>query len=185
MLALNRVRVIPVGLRLMANAKALPPVEELRDRFDYDPETGLITYRKSRYSNKIGQPAGNEYTNPNGKKYLRITLDSKGAVNRFFAHRIAWKLHYGVDPENQIDHIDGDGLNNRLSNLRDVTCSENLSNIKPIRSSVGVRGVTWVKANECFRAYISDAGQQQTLGHGDLLHCVALRKSAEKRLGYL
>ena len=166
MLALNRVRVIPVGLRLMANAKALPPVEELRDRFDYDPETGLITYRKSRYSNKIGQPAGNEYTNPNGKKYLRITLDSKGAVNR-------------------IDHIDGDGLNNRLSNLRDVTCSENLSNIKPIRSSVGVRGVTWVKANECFRAYISDAGQQQTLGHGDLLHCVALRKSAEKRLGYL
>ena len=47
---------------------------------------------------------------------------------RLMAHRVAWAIYYGVWPTGMIDHINGDGLDNRICNLRDVTHKENARN---------------------------------------------------------
>jgi hypothetical protein len=44
------------------------------------------------------------------------------------AHRVAWALHYNKWPQHTIDHINRDGTDNRLENIRDVPQCVNNSN---------------------------------------------------------
>jgi hypothetical protein len=44
------------------------------------------------------------------------------------AHRVAWAIHFGAWPALEIDHINGDRADNRISNLRDVSHAENMKN---------------------------------------------------------
>jgi hypothetical protein len=86
----------------------------------YDPITGIITWIKktspfSRIS--IGDIAG--WDNGDGYKCIEIN----GITYK--EHRLAWFLYYNKWPENQIDHINGNKSDNRISNLRDVTVSKN------------------------------------------------------------
>lgn len=55
----------------------------------------------------------------------------------------------------EIDHIDGDSLNNRASNLRYVTHQGNVDNIRHIRTdnSIGIRGVSIDKR---YKKYVVD-----------------------------
>jgi hypothetical protein len=109
----------------MTKANPLPPVELLRSLFDYNPETGEITWRVYRgRCAKVGDIAGG--VNPTG--YRLICIRNGGTVN-YMAHRIAWALHYGEDPyPHELDHKDLDKLNNRANNLRKATRSQNLEN---------------------------------------------------------
>lgn len=45
----------------------------------------------------------------------------------YLAHRIIWKMHFGFDPV-FIDHLDGNRLNNRIENLKNVSPAENARN---------------------------------------------------------
>lgn len=162
-------------------AKPLPPLAELQQRFKYCPETGRITFLVSRYKSKVGTEAGRvTFNHAGGNSYRKVTV---GKSQEMLAHRLAWLLHYGSLPDGEIDHIDGNGLNNRISNLRDVSHRDNLRNIKPVRSASGIKGVYW--DGYSYKASITDSSGLRHLGTGDLLHCAALRKSAEQRLGYL
>lgn len=81
-----------------------------------------------------------------GVQYRHIGYVKHNTKHRIFAHVIAFVLHSGKFPEGQVDHIDGDGLNNREVNLRDATQRVNLCNTKlHTRNVSGVRGVTPVK----------------------------------------
>lgn len=55
-----------------------------------------------------------------------------GRLNKrnYLAHVIVWALLKGYWPRQQIDHINGDKADNRIENLREVTCSENSKNCK-------------------------------------------------------
>jgi HNH endonuclease len=55
---------------------------------------------------------------------IRIGLDGK----LYVASRIAWLMYYGEWPSQLIDHIDGDRMNNRIRNLRDVSHTVNMNN---------------------------------------------------------
>jgi hypothetical protein len=48
---------------------------------------------------------------------------------RVYAHHVVWCLVHGVWPDREIDHIDRDRANNRISNLRCVSHMENCTNL--------------------------------------------------------
>ena len=117
--------------KLIMKAKALPPVELLRERFDYDPETGELRWRVTLGGHiKAGEMAGS--VDLSGYRVVRIS----GALHK--AHRICWALYYGEDPHgHEMDHIDRDKTNNSINNLRLVTRETNCFNrdFKSVSSS--------------------------------------------------
>lgn len=133
-------------------------LEELRRVLDYNPETGEMFWKVARQGTKgIGSPAG--YVNKGG---LRIRFQSKS----YFAHRLAWLITYGKWPEQIIDHVDGNPLNNRIANLRDVSNSVNRQNLrKAMSGKFEPLGVCWDKKSERFRAQIKINSKQKHLGY--------------------
>lgn len=127
--------------------------EYLRYKYNYDPITGIITLKASSYPKLIGKTMGQLYY-PKGseKPYIRFQLHNGktseqakqlGLPNNMFAHRAAWIISNGEIPENhQVDHIDHDGTNNKLENLRCVTAQENQRNRKlDVRNKSGMNGI--------------------------------------------
>ena len=86
--------------------------EYLRETFKYEAHTGLFT-KKKRAIGKYHE----------GYLYISINGSTYGA------HRLAWIYHYGDIPEGLvIDHINGKRHDNKITNLRAVTQSENAKN---------------------------------------------------------
>lgn len=66
------------------------------------------------------------------------------------------------------DHIDGNGLNNQISNLRVCTTKQNLCNKgKQINNTSGLKGVSWHKATQRWRATLNHNGKSIHLGGFD------------------
>jgi hypothetical protein len=95
----------------------------INEYLQYDPETGVIIWIKPTSTKiKNGQVAGSK----DAYGYLVIHVQGKN----YKAHRLAWYLHYGKWPTNQIDHINGIRADNKISNLRNVTNQQNQLNRK-------------------------------------------------------
>jgi len=78
-------------------------------------------------------------------KYFRTMVTVNGTRKSFRNHRIVWLLTFRYWPIFTIDHLDGNGLNNNISNLRDVTMTINNRNIKKRKdNSSGKTGVSTV-----------------------------------------
>lgn len=95
--------------------------DELQKLLNYDPYSGVFTWKQ--YRNQLalkGGIAGN--IRPDG--YIQIKVKGK----LYLAHRLAWLYVTGKWPSMDIDHIDGGRRNNRFSNLREATRSENKHN---------------------------------------------------------
>jgi hypothetical protein len=162
-------------------------IDELRRLIDYDCKTGKLTWlpRTWEHCRRDGGKRWNgRYA---GKEAFRIVRGyRKGMIKRrmFAAHRVAWALHYGEWPVADIDHINGDGTDNRIINLRAVDRIENCRN-QAVRknSAAGVLGVN--RTGGKWRAYISVGGKPKHLGvFDDFKDAVAARKSAEQDFGY-
>lgn len=113
-------------------------IERLREILDYDSKTGLFHWRL-RLSGciRIGAEAGC-VSAQSGREYVVVRFDGI----KHLAHRLAWSHHYGEQPPPKIDHEDGDGCHNWISNIREATQSQNCANMrKTIQSSTGFRGV--------------------------------------------
>jgi len=102
------------------------------------------------------------------------------------SHRLAWLLHYGEEPKNQIDHINGVRDDNRIENLRDTTQAENCKNVKkPKNNTSGCVGVYWKKRDSVWRAAISVNDIQVSLGaFKDKSDAIAARLKAEIKYGF-
>lgn len=76
------------------------------------------------------------------------------------------RMHTLITGQYSIDHIDNDGLNNRRSNLRPATQSQNGMNRNKVRgTSSKFKGVGWHKKTRCWRAYIKRDGMTKSLGY--------------------
>lgn len=154
--------------------------ETLRQLLHYDPETGVFTWLESRGRVKKGSVAGNQSFN-GCKLYVSIRILRK----LYRAHQLVWLYMMGDIPP-EIDHINGDGTDNRWCNLREVTRQENCRNHR-LRSNnlSGVCGVHWDPVNNKWRAEIGLSGKGVKLGRfSNFFDAVCARKSAENRLGF-
>ena len=140
----------------------------LRNRYNYDPETG-------EFSKKSGKPGcGRPATNG----YLQIEVAGK----RYMAHRLAWLWVYGVWPENQLDHMNQDRLDNRISNLREATNKQNGENVRLFKhNKSGRTGVSWRKSEKKWAACIKHHGRTIDLGtFACMIDAVAARIRGER-----
>lgn len=92
--------------------KATPSLtaERLREALHYDPETGVFTWKVPLPRSSVGERA--EFLDKKLNHY-RICVDKA----RISAHRLAWLYVTGEMPEMVVTHRNGDGLDNRFSNL--------------------------------------------------------------------
>ena len=123
-------------------AKPMPSQQELQEEFDY--RDGNF-YRKKANSNsvKVGSKAGCVWTNKRtGIQCVRIGFNHK----LYQIHRLIWAWHgYSLEPNQEIDHVDGNSLNNRIENLRAATHKQNGENRKSANKNnkSGVKNVFW------------------------------------------
>jgi hypothetical protein len=158
--------------------------EDLKRIIDYDPETGIFVW-KEKISDKVvvGSNAGCETKNSCGNAtYLFV-----GIYNKLYrGHRLAWFYHYGVWPKGVVDHINHDGLDNSIKNLRDLSIQGNSKNTPLSKANKsGVCGVCWDRAKELWLANIRIDGVTRFLGYfEDFNDAVTCRQNAQKELGF-
>jgi hypothetical protein len=175
----------------MAGKPDITP-ELLRQLLRYEPETGKLFWRNRspefftsdgqflRWNNRH---AGAEaFTADTGTGYRH------GAVlcQQMTAHRVAWAIHYGEWPHGQIDHINHERSDNRLTNLRNVTPQENAQNRSSYKNNTsGSTGVHWSAHHRRWRAQIVVQGTRHRLGLFQTIEdAIAARKTAEREYGF-
>lgn len=136
----------------------LPSQQFLRDRFNYDPSTGIFTYKVFVSSNAMpGMVAG--VIKEDG--YVAIAIFKV----KYLAHRLAWVYVYGDDPYIEIDHENRNPSDNRIVNLRPCGQSKNSGNIGlSSHNTSGFKGVCWDKSRNKWTVHIKVHGVQTFLG---------------------
>lgn len=158
--------------------------EQLRTHFTYEPSTGLFKWNydaNGRCKKKKGDIAGSILTMSCGKKYVRLT--AKGVY--MMAHRAAFLWMHGFLPE-EVDHKNGDGCDNRISNLRESNRKLNAKNLKQrVDNSSGETGVSWDKSRSKWMAHIHINGKMKNLGRfDDKESAIQTRRKAMTEYGY-
>lgn len=148
---------------------------EVRRLFEYK-DGKLITKVAVGAASKVGSTVG---CLANG--YLIVKIKQRS----YLVHRVIWLWHHGYTPENVVDHIDKNKLNNRIENLREVSVSCNLRNTKQRTSSSMIKGVSWNSRTKKWCAFIYVGGRNVNLGASQcLLEAVCHRLAAEQCLGW-
>lgn len=138
----------------MPQPKPLPPVELLRELFNYNPGTGEVRYKKPRKRVRVGEVVRRQH--PAG--YLWISIDRQN----YLLHRVIWKMMTGEDPSTDVDHKDRNRKNNAWSNLRLATALQN--KVNSARKGKLPRGVHQRKGRTNFYAQIRVDGKPLHLG---------------------
>jgi len=125
-------------------------LQQLKKRLSYNQVTGIFT------RNSTGKETGSKKS-----RYVQISVKNK----QYYAHRLAWMYIYGSFPSLNIDHINGNKRDNRLSNLREATISENAQNRgKQVNNTSGYKGVYWAKKSKKWEASIRKNNKTIHLG---------------------
>lgn len=134
----------------------LPSADSLHAMFVLTND-GRLVNKVSRTSRKAGSFADEHQR----RGYRSVFVEGKLQ----FAHRVIWVMTFGREPSGYLDHINGNILDNKPSNLRDVTHTQNMCNQKMRKdNSSGAKGVHRRKDNGMWRAYISFEGKRTHLG---------------------
>jgi hypothetical protein len=174
-----------------------PTNDRVRALLDYDPDAGIFTWRyrppsdfssfgqwESYNETHAGERAGWVAESAGGYCYRYIAIDG----NSISEQRLAWLWWFGVIAE-VVDHENGDTLDNRIANLRNVDIAGNAKNQK-LRSNntSGTLGVTKVSRKTLpsgWRAYIYVSRRMVNLGtFDDINQAIAARKAAEISHGF-
>lgn len=131
---------------------------ELQAQLNYDPETGIFTWKISKRGTSLNAQAGT--INSNG--YVIIGLNQK----IYRAHRLAWLYIHGEFPKEYLDHINGNRSDNRLCNLREANNTQNQWNAGISKNNTsGIKGVAWRESYKSYRVRIRVNGKQLHIGY--------------------
>lgn len=150
--------------------------DRVRELLEYEPETGVFRWKCRRGRVAAGSVAGS----PVVRGYRAISVDNV----LYRAHRLAFVLMEGRWPEGDVDHIDGDVSNNRYSNLREASRSQNMQNQRRALSnnkSSGLLGASWHKQTRRWQARITLGGKDRFLGRFDTAEAAHAAYLAAKR----
>ena len=140
--------------------------EYVRSILNYNPDTGIFTWRERDDVPKEWNRrwAGTIAGTPNDSNYLLISINKQ----HHRAHRLAWLWMTGKWPDPECDHRDTVRANNRWSNLREATRSQNAANTSIQRNNTsGFKGVYWNKIVKKWWAHITKDGRRHSLGYFD------------------
>ena len=164
----------------------------VREAFDYDPETGVLTRRRldrrwfrrdQDWRDYNRRWAGLEVGGVTSSKYVQVTILGEQAL---YVHRVIWLWMTGDWPD-EIDHRDRDRRNNKWSNLREVSHTENGRNQRMRKNNTtGVTGVYRTKQRKFWASIGSSrAGNFKYLGRFDTLgEAGEARRMAQEQYGY-
>jgi hypothetical protein len=147
-------------------------LEQLREKFEYDPVTGNVfglnwgSSRKRKLLTSLSELG-----------YYRVLVVINGKQKALLLHRVGYELHTNTLLGTfVIDHIDHNKLNNKFSNLRRVTRLENNRNLgKRTTNTSGVSGVYQLPSGK-WRAQVRVDGKNRHIGCFDTKEAAALAK---------
>jgi len=143
----------------------LPDSNYLNQALSYNKDTGDIAWKlrppshfknRNAYESFNGRYAGKKAGSVSRNGYLKIGIDGVS----YLAHRLIYKMKKGVDPSGEIDHRDTDRLNNKWSNLRLSTSSQNQHNASIRKDNkTGFKGVHFDKKRNKYVAHVRVDGR--------------------------
>jgi hypothetical protein len=116
----------------MVTVKILPPRRRLKQLFDYDPDTDLLTRRLLPRSAFVSNAAwathkrfvGQHFRGGPRQSHVSVLVDGV----YFKVHRVIWKMVTGREPPAVLDHENRNSKDNAWANLRRSTKSQNCAN---------------------------------------------------------
>lgn len=145
-----------------------------------DPLTFGDKVFNSRFTSKIA--GGISLSKRSKTPYVCVEINKKS----YKVHRIIFAMHHGYMPE-QVDHIDHNGLNNKIENLRPSNSKDNARNLPMQKSNKsGYIGVNWHKSAKKWQARAVDlSGKRIDLGRFDNIEdAIRVRKEYEVKFKY-
>lgn len=164
-------------------------IEFIRNRIAYNPETGEAIWKE--LNRNQGLTRGEKVFNTRfAGKAAATCINSWGyrstAIQgiHYLLHVLIWAIHHGEWPDGEIDHINGDKMDNRISNLRVVDGVTNRRNMPMQKNNTsGVVGV--VRKGNKWEARIGNGSGRTYLGVFSCIgEAIRVRKEAEVKLGY-
>lgn len=155
--------------------------ELLKQFVHYDPDSGILkrTHALDRGHNRYEKEFIPNSITPQGYRQIGIFKTP------YLVHRLIFLYMVGRMP-NEIDHIDGNRLNNKWPNLREVDSAVNRRNMGiATNNESGVKGVYWYPRYNKWEVTISKSGEHFYLGRYESFdEAVAVRRVAEKDLDF-
>lgn len=158
-----------------------PSLEYVTSRLSIDPISGTAVWidATKHHAPLNGANAGTPRANHSGKRYWYIKIDNKA----YKRSHLMFLVTHGRWPQHQIDHIDGNSLNDKASNLREATATQNAWNHKRrAKKSSLPMGVRLMPQSGRFQARIACEKKVMHLGTyatPDEAHKVYLEKRKE------
>lgn len=155
--------------------KAIPDAAVLRQLLRYEPETGKLFWlprpRDMFASDNSFLTWNSRFLGKEAFTYVDLAGYKTGQIFsvKNYAHRVIWILTNGnIQDGKHIDHINGDKIDNRISNLRLASQAENNRNSR-LRSDnkTGIKGVSWLRSRNKFVADICVSGVRKRIGYFD------------------
>lgn len=171
--------------------RILPSPELLRQLLVYEPETGKL-YWKERPRDMFTSDHACKSWNAKlaGKEAFTTYMEGyrKGKIFGIdhLAHRVAWAIHCGKWPKDQVDHVNLTRDDNRASNLREAGVAQNMMNTAKLsKNTSGHKGVSWHSRANKWVAMIGLNGRSVYLGvYSDIKDARdAYRRAADKHFG--
>lgn len=175
----------------IAELREFLDVMRLKARLDYDPSTGVFTWK---YSSEMSESWNSRYAGYRAG-YVRDHITCQYSTRaialygvKVLEHHLAWLYMTGEWPPKDmvIDHRNRDATDNHWDNLRLVTHATNNKNMsKRKNNKSGVTGVWWVENMKAYIARVTINGTIHRLGfYSDIKEAERVVKEFRKEHGF-